>query len=141
MLQANASTSGVYMLPNMYGYDSSSAESMDDGLFMMKNGPTMFASIQLEGMPRSMKPFLISLLLQIIGAGIVTWMALHTKGLRFGQLVAFVTLFGVGVGVLGVLPAWNWGGISSHYALVLFLDLVIGWFLAGLAIAKICKSK
>lgn len=137
----NASASGIYLLPNTFAYDTATADdTVQSGLMMMHNGPTMFASVQVNGMPQTTaRPFVVSLLLQVVGAAIVTWMVLQTK-LRFKQKVVFVTLYGIAVGLLGVLPAWNWWAFSPIYTLYLFANLVIGWFLAGLAIAKICKT-
>lgn len=141
LIKSNAPVSGVYLLPNTYKYDAStSTEEMDKGLMMMQKGPTMFASIQLSGMgQKTIRPFVVSLIIQIIGAGIVTWMLLQARELNYKQRLWFVTLYGIAIGVLGILPAWNWWSLSSSYVFSIFFDLVIGWFLAGLAIAKICK--
>lgn len=140
-IRDNAPVSGVYILPNTYSYNASTSTStMEQGLIMMQTGPTMFASIQVNGMgSRTVKPFIVSLIIQIIGAGIVTWMLLQTKGLNYRQKVWFVTLFGIAIGVLGVLPGWNWWSLSAGYAITLFADLLVGWLLAGFALAKICK--
>ncbi|MES1226421.1 MAG: hypothetical protein ABUT20_63685 [Bacteroidota bacterium] len=140
-IKNNASESGVYILPNAYKYDSNTpSDQLDKGMMLMQNGPTLFASIQVNGMgQKTVKPFLVSLIIQILGAGIVSWMLLQTKGLKTKQRVRFVTLYGLAIGILGVLPAWNWWSLSLGYVSCIFFDLVIGWFLAGLAIAKVCK--
>jgi hypothetical protein len=140
-IRNNAPASGIYLLPNTYAYDASTSPSeMEKGMSMMQNGPTMFASVQVEGMgEKTIQPFFVSLIIQILGAGIVTWMLLHNRGLNYAKRVWFVTLYGIAVGILGVFPAWNWWSLSGTYVLSLFFDLIVGWFLAGLAIAKICK--
>lgn len=141
-IKNNAPVSGIYILPNTFLYDSStSSDEMQNSMTMMQEGPTLFASVRLEGMgQKTIRPLIVSLLIQIIGAGIITWMLLQTKGLKFKQKVLFVTLFGIAIGVLGVLPAWNWWCFSASYTLSICFDMVVGWFLAGLAIAKICRS-
>jgi len=141
VIRSNTTQSGIYLLPNTMAYnDSTSDETVQAGLMMMHSGPTVFASVQVNGMStKSGRPFVVALLLQVVGAAIVSWMVLQTK-LRFKEKVIFVTLFGASVGILGVLPAWNWWGFSPCYTLYLCANLVIGWFLAGLAIAKICKT-
>ncbi len=140
-IRNHAPVSGVYILPNTYTYNAStSASEMEKGISMMQHGPTMFASIQVNGMgEKTARPFIVSLIIQIIGAGIVTWMLLQTKGLNYRQRVWFVTLYGIAIGVLGILPAWNWWALSPSYVASIFFDLIVGWFLAGLALAKICK--
>ena len=140
-IRNNAPVDGIYILPNTYHYNSStSSEEMEKGMMMMQKGPTVFASVHLEGMgQKTARPFIVSFLIQLIGAAIVSWMLLKTHGLKYKQKVLFVTLFGLAVGVLGLLPAWNWWSLSLSYTASIFFDLIIGWFLAGLAIAKICK--
>jgi hypothetical protein len=142
VISENAPTAGMYVLPNTFAYnDKTSQEHMTQGMTMMEKGPFMFASIRPNGMGKmSLGPFILSLFIQIIGAFIVTWMLMKTKGLIFRKQVGFVTLFGLGVGILTQIPDWNWWGFSCVYVLTNLADLVIGWFLAGLAIAKIIKK-
>src|SRR5580692_11805421 len=85
IIKNNAPESGVYVLPNTYKYNPSTpGQEMEAGMKMMQNGPTMFASVQVEGFgQKSARPFIVSLILQIIGAGIVTWMLLQTNGLSY----------------------------------------------------------
>jgi hypothetical protein len=142
VIRDNAPASGVYVLPNTFSYhDGSSHKEMSHGMELMERGPFMFASIRTNGMGKmSMGPFIISLIIQIIGAFIVTWMLMQTKGLPFKKQVGFVTVFGLGVGVLGQLPDLNWWGFSYGYVLTNIIDLVVGWFLAGFGIAKVLKK-
>lgn len=144
-IKDNAPTSGVYILPNMYVYKDGMSQSdikrqMSDQHHMMSKGPVMFASISVEGMKgMSLKPFVTSLIIQIIGAGIITWMLLQTKINVYKKQVIFITVAGFLVGLLGLLPAWNWWGFSGSYTFTCFADLVISWCLAGLAIGKVIK--
>ncbi len=144
-IRDNASESGVYILPNMYVYKDGMSQSdvkrqMSDQHHMMSKGPVMFASISVEGMKGvSLKPFVTSLIIQIVGAGIITWMLLQSKFSAYRKQVIFVTIVGFLVGLLGLLPAWNWWGFSGAYTFTCFADLLIGWFLAGLAIGKVIK--
>lgn len=143
-IRDNAPVSGVYILPNMYVYrDGMSKSDMNKMVAnqqeMMAKGPVMFACISRDGVKGSIRPFVISLIIQIIGGLIITWMLLQTKFNAFKKQVTFVTVAGVLVGILGVLPAWNWWAMSMSYTLSIILDLVIGWFLAGIAISKLLK--
>ncbi len=142
VIRDNAPTAGVYVLPNTFSYhDGSTHREMSKGMEMMEKGPFVFASVRPYGIGKmSMGPFLVSLIIQIIGAFIVTWMLMQTKNLPFKKQVGFVTVFGLGVGVLGQLPNWNWWGFSSAYVLANIVDLVVGWFLAGFGIAKVLKK-
>ncbi len=142
-IKENAPADGVYVLPNTLGYtDQTSKGEISRGLEMMEKGPFVFASVRKGGVGKmDATPFLLCLLTDIIGALIVTWMLMQTKGMKFKRQVGFVTLFGVGVGVLSQMPIWTWWGFPCCYVLTNFADYVIGWFLAGLVIARINKAK
>lgn len=141
VIQNNAPVSGMYVLPNTFSYSpSTSQHEMSHGMQMMENGPFMFASIRLGGMGKmSLKPFIISFIIQFIGAWIISWMLFQTKGLPFRKQVRFVTFFGLAIGILSQLPDWNWWGFSCGYVFINIVDYLIGWFLAGLGIVKVLK--
>lgn len=144
-IRDNATESGIYILPNMYVYRNGMSQSdmrkmMANQQQMMAKGPVMFASICVEGVSgATYAPFIISLAIQIFGGIVITWMLLQTKISAYKKQVGFVTLVGLLVGILGLLPAWNWWGFSAAYTLNCIADLVIGWALAGLAIGKLLK--
>ncbi len=143
VIRDNAPVEGVYVLPNTFAYrdGNTSQGEISRGMEMLEKGPFMFASIKPNGIGKmTMGPFIISLIIQIIGAFIATWLLMQTKNLSFRNRVGFVTLFGLGVAILGRLPDWNWWGFSFGYVLINIVDLVIGWFLAGLGIAKVLKK-
>lgn len=141
VIKDNALTPGMYVLPNTFCYGpATSSSEMEKGMNMMQKGPFMFAAVRPEGIgAMSITPFIFALIIQIIGAFIVSWMLLQTKGLDIKQQVGFVTLFGLSVGILGQLPDWNWWGFSGCYVLTNIVDLVVGWFLASLGIVRIVK--
>ena len=141
-IRDNAPTSGVYVLPNTFAYnDQTSQSEMKRGMEMMEKGPFMFAVVRPSGIGRmSITPFIFQLIIQIIGAFILTWMVLQTKAMTFKRTVWFCTLFGLGVGVLSQLPDWNWWGFSAAYVFTNIIDFVIGWCLAGLSIAKVLRK-
>ena len=145
VIKENAPESGIYILPNMYAYRDGMSRSERNKMIisqqkMMANGPVVFASISRDGVGKVMlKPFVISLFIQIVGAGIITWLLLQTKIVVYKKQVEFITVAGLLVGVLGILPAWNWWAYSTSYTAVLIADLVIGWCLAGLAMGKLLK--
>ena len=142
VISENAPNDGIYILPNTLHYsDKTSKKEISQGMQMLENGPFVFASVRKGGMGKmTPTPFLISLITQFIGALIVCWMLAQTKGLKFKKQVAFVTLFGIGIGIVSQIPNWNWWGFSACYTRVSMLDYIVGWFLAGLAIAKLNKA-
>src|SRR5580700_10269798 len=119
-IKDNAPEAGMYVLPNTLAYhdETASHKEMTRGMEMMENGPFMFASVKPYGIGRmTVRPFIVSFIIQVIGAFIVTWMLMQTKNLSFKNQVAFVTVFGLSIGILGRLPDWNWWGFSCGYVL------------------------
>lgn len=133
-IMANTPQDGVYMLPNLC-HEKVKSEVRAD---VMKKGPIVFTAIQRDGFDvKSPKPYIISFIIQWIGAFFVTYLLLQTRESTYWHKVWLVTIFGVAAGVLAAFPNWNWWGFSFGYAVVELFDFVIGWFLAGLALAAI----
>lgn len=139
----NAPEKGMYVLPYTFDYnENSSKEEMKAAIQMMENGPFVFASVVPNGLGHRMGASLVrAFVIQVLGAFIVSWMLMKTKPLSFRSKVLYVTLFGLGVGILGHMPAWNWLGFSAGYVFVNIIDLVISWCLAGLVIANVLKTR
>ena len=126
-LQDNALQSGIYVTP--MGMDHAGQQAY------------VFASVHLEGMPSSMVPALIiSLCIQIIAAILIAYLLSKTTGLTYYNRVRFVALFGLAAGIVTHLPYWNWFCFDATYTIVMMADLVIGWVLAGLVLAKFNNS-
>lgn len=146
VLEENTPVSGIYFLPNCHKHTAGETaeeikSSMEAAKSRMKQGPLLFVSIHKEGMdPESVRPFIGSLLIQIIAAIFATGLLLQTKALPYIRRVWFVCALGVFAGVVSTLPDWNWMSFSLGWTVVTFLDLAIGWFLAGLVIAKLAKK-
>lgn len=81
-----------------------------------------------------------SFLTQLLAAIFITWLLINAKATKFWDRVTFVTIVGLISGILAFLPAWNWWGFPVSYTAIGILDLVIAWFLAGLAMAKLTKK-
>ncbi|MCB0417458.1 MAG: hypothetical protein H6617_06965 [Bdellovibrionaceae bacterium] len=142
-LRANAPKKGIYILPNVHKgnegtekeYDRVAQEAAKN---RMRTGPFAFAAITPNGVePEMGSTMLLSFAVQILGAILLTFLLLHTNGLSYRKKVLFVAITAVAASVLCQWPYWVWWGFGTAYTFVSFLDLVIGWTLAGLAIAKI----
>jgi len=144
-ISANAGNSGIYFLPNPHKQDPGLTEAQrkaaeEDGIKRMMEGPFMFASVSPRG-ARPMGTMMgIGLATQILAALMATWLLLQTTGLTFWKRVGFLVTLGLTAGVITNLQHWNWWNFSTAYTAVCFGDLLIGWFLAGLVIAKVASS-
>jgi hypothetical protein len=130
-LIANALQSGIYVTPM-----DTDATSQGD-----TKQAFIFASVHLQGMPSSMVPALIiSLLIQIIAAILIAYLLSKTSGLTYFKRVRFVLIFALAAGIITYLPYWNWFCFDTTYTLVMIADLLLGWLLAGLVLAKFNKQ-
>lgn len=135
VIMENTTDEGIYVLPSFCD-----ATNMEAHTELMKKGPVIFASVQRYGFDvDSAAPYILSFITQLIGAFLVTYLLLLAKQKGYWRGVWFVTLIGLTVGVIGSLPYWNWWGFTLGFVGVEILDLVISWFLAGLAISAFCR--
>jgi hypothetical protein len=133
---ANAPESGIYALPNPNQAEGSSTPG-DSMLARMERGPNVFASVQLKGDSSMEKPMVIGLLIEVLGAALITWLLLKTAGLGYGGRVMFVVIASLAAWVLGELPSWNWWHFSTGYTFGGMIDRVMAGILSGLVIAKV----
>lgn len=127
----NAPSNGIYVIPSW--------EQVDKG--NLKSSPFIFFNVQksvdFTSMTRSM---FCGILTQIIGAAFIAYLLFHAKGLKYWGRVWFVTIVGLVVAILGVFPAWTWWHFPFGWVFLETIDLVVGWFLGGLVMAKLIKN-
>lgn len=125
-IRANVPKSGMYLMPGNMEIQNETPKP-----------PMVFASVRAEGMTDSMTiPMVISLITQIVAATLVAWLLSRTRGLTYLQRVFFTVVVALVAGIIVEVPYWNWFGFDPNFVLVAFADLLIGWFLAGLVIAR-----
>lgn len=135
---ANTTEDGIYVLPNI----CNSAYMREEGHASLKNGPMVFVAIKRNGFNvDSPAPYIWSFVIYLIGSFLITALLLFSKIEGYWNRVFFITAVGLTVGLLGALPNWNWWGFSGSFVALQIIDLVISWFLAGLAISAVAKRK
>lgn len=125
-VSANVIHSGIYLTPMGMG---SLPEQTKQAM--------VFASVHLSGMPSMVPTLIISILTQLIAAILVSYLLSKTKDLTFYKRLKFVLVFALAAGIVIHVPYWNWFGFDITYTLVEMADLLIGWLLAGLVLAKL----
>lgn len=129
VLKSNAPKQGVYYLP---------FSEKDHG----PNQVGAFANVLPQGTDMNVgKQMVTGLLTQTIGAFLVLLLLGQTRGLTYLGKVGFVALVGLIIGFVSHAPYWNWFGFPASYVGVTILDMVIGWTLAGFAVAKLVPDK
>lgn len=145
-LVANANGSGMYILPNPHRHDPSLNEAQrkaaeEDGMKRMMVGPFMFASLSLHG-TREMGPaLLLNAIGNIVSAALVAWLLSQTVLVPYWHRVGFVVVIAFATAMIAHYPSWIWWRFSESFTLVECADLLIGWSLAGLVIAKIVPAR
>ncbi len=145
-LVSNVLGSGVYILPHP---DQVMAHAADSQVRLMARrkqdqiakGFFAFAVVQTRGtgvMPVQMGR---ALAIQMLGSLLMTWLLLQAGPISYRRRVFFVMVVAMTGGILSHLPQWNWWGFPDGYTLMEMLDLLAGWFLAGLVLARIVPSK
>ncbi len=135
VLKTNAKKSGVYVIPH-----PKTVEEHGEG---EEKSPQVFVSIKRKGINYTgPKVYIASFIINLIAAGLVSFLLTQvSERMRYGGKLVFVTIFGLTAGVLCYLPGWNWWGYSMCYTLVGIANSVIGWFLAGIVLARVVKSR
>ena len=146
VLATNATGGGVYLLPNPHKHapgltDEQKKAAEQDGHRRMMQGPFMLATVSPEGGRPMGQALLTELCTQIAGAILATWLLLQAGGLSYMRKVGFIMTLALLAGVIMHIPNWNWWKFSTGYMAVGFADLLIGWLLAGLVIAKIVSAR
>jgi len=136
-IRANAPQSGNYLLPGEHPNAGDKAAQETAMMDRMKSGPIVFAAINAQGMGENFTMFYVNgLIINFAGALFLSLLLTMIPGTTYGKRVQIIIFVAVIAGVLVGLPNWAWWGFSTKYTIVEFLDLVIGWGLSGLAMAK-----
>jgi F0F1-type ATP synthase assembly protein I len=139
VLAANAPAAGVYLLPNAHAGAETAEQRkqrMDAAMKQWESGPSAIMAVSLARNPSMASNITLGLVTQIVGGLLIAFLLSKTGGLGYWGKVGFTVVVGVTVGVLSLVPEWNWWGFSMAYVGATFLDYVVGWFLGGLVLAK-----
>lgn len=135
----NAPRSGIYLLPNV------EKEERDSGRIeakeRMRKGPFLFASISIHGKdPQMLLSIIETLLLKIVVASLVAFLLIRFSKLSYVNGVKWVTLMGTVMGIAASFPYAIWFGFPPLFIFYALVEAIVGWFLAGIAIARITGS-
>ncbi len=141
----NAKGSGLYVLPNLHKYAPNS-EDLAAAKARMAEGPFVIAAVSVEGRNPSMAgSAVMSLILKIVAACLVTWLLLKTQHqaypLDYHKSVKFVTVVGIVIALLATIPYGIWFAFPAHFVIGSIIEIVFGWFFAGLAISKLAMRR
>ncbi len=146
IVSLTAPRAGVYILPNPHKHEPGMTEEQkkraeEEGHRRMMQGPFMFAAVSVSGARPMASALLTSLLGNILAALLATLLLLKTSGLSYAGRVGFLVTIGLTAGVIADLPDWTWWNFSTSYTGVAFADLLVGWLLASLVMAKVVTAR
>ncbi len=121
---------GVYVTPDM----DAKAEERAGKSFIFVN---MRRGLDLNSIAGQLTSSIIT---QMIGAFLITYLLLRAKVSKYWNRVWFITAIGAIAGILGSLPLWTWWHFPGMWTFLQIFDLVVGWFIGGLVIAKLSKN-
>ncbi|MBI4534723.1 MAG: hypothetical protein HY708_00500 [Ignavibacteriae bacterium] len=139
---AGSPKSGVYFLPYMpQGMEKMSPEEASaarhEAEEKMARGPFMLASVHLGEMGSMGNLLVTQLVTDILAALFICLALMKVKGLSFWNQVTAIEFIGLAGFAAVNLPQWNWYAFSGAFTLAELFDTAVGFFLAGMVIAKI----
>jgi F0F1-type ATP synthase assembly protein I len=137
----NAPASGVYLLPNAHAnaaeLTSAQLRAQEaEASKQWRTGPSAVVAVRTGGIASMGSSIATHLVTMIVAGLLLAWLVSRTSGLSYWGKVGFALVVAITGGVLTNVPEWNWWGYSTAYTAAAFVDLVVGWFLGGLIIAK-----
>lgn len=139
LTEANLPT-GVYIYPGMT--ESTDAAEVQRYEQMHEQGPLALLIYQQQGGPMMPPAMMIrGLLLDVCTALLLASLLALTgpANLSYGRRVWFSLVFGVAASLCTHLAYWNWMLFPLDFTLAMCGDVVVGWLLAGCAMAAIVK--
>jgi hypothetical protein len=106
----------------------------------MEKGPFVFMVMNSKGTGSMKKLMLRGLAVQLAGAFLITWLVVRAGIKRYSERLLFVLIVALAAGIVCHLPEWNWWGFPAKFTALAIADLLAGWFLAGLVIAKVASK-
>jgi len=123
---------GIYVIPSC-----DSAQKGDK----MRPEPFLFVNLRRDVVMGSMvEPIIMSIITQMVGAFLITYLLLQAKAMKYWNRVWFVTVAGIAVAVIGLTPAGNWWHFPLPWVILEMFDMAVAWFLGGLVISKLVKG-
>ncbi len=146
VLRETVKEPGFYYFPG-YPYGQSMSKEEEAAAmraFEQKHraGPLGIMVYRSQGAePMETGAFVTGFILQVAVALVAAWLLSLAAGnlTSYGARVQFVTVLGAFAALAVDLQYWNWLSFPTDYTIGMVADHVIGWFLAGLALAAIVK--
>ena len=139
VLAANAPTAGVYIVPNACPLKTPDKTARQAAQKKAETGPFAFVVVSPKGVGPMKRNMIREFAIQILAAMFITTLLLRLGKTSYGNRVVSAVLFAFAASLVTEVSNWNWWGFPLNFTLAACADLLVGWFLAGLVIAKIAE--
>ena len=85
------------------------------------------------------KSLALQFLTDFVKIFLAVWLLTQTRLVTFAGRLGFVVVVGVIAAIATNIPLWNWDGFPGNFTLSMVFMEIVGFFLAGLAIAAVFK--
>jgi hypothetical protein len=133
------SKAGLYFFPGMDMSRKPTAEEQAAWEAKVKSGPTDLLVYNPRGEAMSPRQLGSEFLSNVLAAAIAAFVA-SLLAAAYGRRVLAVALLGLFGWMSLSVSYWIWYGFPSSFILAEGITEVVGWFLAGLAIARIVPA-
>ncbi len=131
ILTSNTDKSGIYYL-SPYGKTGKVVEGRE-------SFPTAFVAINKDNIKSMNTALVMYFVAAIVSALLISCLLCFANLSSYPKRVIFIPLVALTAGVLCYAPEFIWWHFDPQFIQVNVADLLIGWFLAGLVMAGICK--
>ena len=139
-LSGSIKAQGLYFFPGK-DFRHATAEQEADWLTRFRTGPTgMVIYRPVGGEPFSARKLLIQLLASFVTALIASYVA-SLMGAPYWERALAISLFGFMACSAVSIIYWNWYEFPTSFFIAQIVDQAIGFFLAGLVIARIAPRR
>lgn len=129
--EAAGGKAGLYIFPDYMSEKASAARGPSAVLSFTPDAPTGLSPMNL----------ISEFLSELVEAILAAWLLAQAGLAAYGARVAFVTGIGVVAAILAEAPYWNWYSFPLDYSLTNAFMQIVGFLVAGLAMAAILKPK
>ena len=145
VIKENVTTDGVYIAPYHEKSDVTSSgvkQEKEQREAVTKTGPFVFAQVKVGGVNMN-SPLLhiYSFLTQFTGAFLIGMLLMSVVDTNYVGRLFFVTMIGLIIGVIGLIPNWIWYGAGYRFTLIMMAYHLIQWFLVGVFMAGFVKPR
>ncbi len=127
---------GLYVFP-WRDEEDMSREAWAEWESDYRDGPVGMILYRPEGGdPMDGRLFIVQFLTDL-AAGLIAAILLYFTALGFVGRLLFVTAMGVFSWLTSSVPWWNWYGFPAEMTVAAGIEMVVGWFLAGLVLAAV----